>query len=291
MLPKNPILYTDIPLLRVKDSVAGFDVVYNYGMFDFRTPNFLLKFTKGDLQYYASVYPYTDFEYSYREENRSIYEQKLNLTSNEKKELFQKLNQSVFTEEKFYTYKFIDRNCTTKVIDVINSVLKNKPIQNTLHQSESYREVLYNYQINQYWLNFGINIIFGQRPDEQAMVLFLPLDLMKVLEITKHNDKPLAEKSTNLYIAPKTEYKFSFWNSCYPMIIVLSLIALVNRKGLNIFYFVVLGLIGLFFITVSLYSLHKEVLWNYNILLFNPMYLVLVYFMLKTILIGLRKLL
>ncbi|WP_445297851.1 hypothetical protein [Flavobacterium oreochromis] len=33
--------------------------------------------------------------------------------------------------------------------------------------------------------------------------------------------------------------------------------------------------------TVNLYSLHQEVLWNYNMLLFNPLYLVLTYFILK----------
>lgn len=275
--------------LRVKDSIAGFDVVYNYGMFDFRTPNFLLKFTKGDLQYYAAVYPYADFEYSYREENRSIYEQKLNLSITEKQELFQKLNQSVFTEEKFYTYKFIDRNCTTKVIDVINSVLKDKPVQNTLHKDESYRKVLYGYQKDQFWLNFGVNIIFGHRPDEQAAVLFLPMDLMEVLKTTKHNGKLLAQKPTDLFIAFGAEKEFSFWNSIYPLIIILSIIVLINKKSLNVFYFTILGLIGLFFITVNLYSLHREILWNYNILLFNPLYLVLAYFLIKNNTVRIKK--
>lgn len=275
--------------LRVQDPIAGFDVVYNYGMFDFRTPNFLLKFTKGDLQYYAAVYPYADFEYSYREENRSIYEQKLNLSIVEKQALFQKLNQSVFSEEKFYTYKFIDRNCTTKVIDVINSVLKDKPIQNHLHKDENYREVLYGYQKDQFWLNFGINIIFGHRPDEQAAVLFLPLDLMEVLKTSQHNGKPLSEKPTDLFIATPIETEFSFWNSIYPLIIFLSIIVLANKKGLNIFYFSVLGLIGLFFVAVNCYSLHREILWNYNMLLFNPIYLVLAYFLIKNNTIWVKK--
>jgi len=275
--------------LRVKDSIAGFDVVYNYGMFDFRTPNFLLKFTKGDLQYYAAVYPYADFEYSYRDENRSIYEQKLHLSLDEKQALFHKLNQSVFTKEKFYTYKFIDRNCTTKVIDVINSVLKDKPIQNTLHQNESYREVLYGYQQDQFWLNFGINIIFGHRPDEQAAVLFLPVDLMEVLKTTKHNGKFLSEKPTDLFIAFSPEKEFSFWNSVYPLIIVLSIMVLVNKKGLNIFFFSILGLVGLFFVAVNLYSLHREVLWNYNMLLFNPLYIVLVHFLIKNKIVWIKK--
>ena len=58
--------------LRIQDSKSNIDLVYNYGMFDFRTENFVAKFTKGNLQYYAAAYPYADFEYNYREENRSI---------------------------------------------------------------------------------------------------------------------------------------------------------------------------------------------------------------------------
>lgn len=261
--------------LRVKDSIAGFDVVYNYGMFDFSTPNFLLKFTKGDLQYYAAVYPFSDFDYSYRTENRSFYEQKLQLTFTEKKELFQKLNTSVFGSEKYYTYKFIDRNCTTKVIDIVNSVLKDRPIQNTLHQNESYRDILYGYQKEQFYLNFGINIIFGHRPDEQAAVLFLPMDLLEVLKTSKHNGKLLAEAPQKLFQATDVTKSFSFWNSGIPIILVLLLVLISNKKALHLVYFSLLGSVGLFFTAVNLYSLHREVLWNYNMLLFNPLFIIL----------------
>lgn len=275
--------------LRIKDSIAGFDVVYNYGMFDFTTPNFLLKFTKGDLQYYAAVYPYSQFEYSYQVENRSIYEQKLDLTQTEKQELFKRLNQSVFSEEKFYTYKFIDRNCTTKVIDILNDVLKDKPIQSNLHKNESYREVLYNYQKDLFYLNFGINVIFGHRPDEQAKVLFLPLDLMKVLETCKHNGKPLAQNPETLFTAEKSEQNFSFFNSLFPLSIILLVIVVLNKKWLTNIYLSVLSVIGLFLFAVSLYSEHREVLWNYNILLFNPLYIVFVYHNIKNNTASLRK--
>ncbi|AMO21197.1 lipoprotein N-acyltransferase Lnb domain-containing protein [Flavobacterium columnare] len=267
--------------LRIQDLMTGFDVVYNYGMFDFRTPNFILKFTKGDLQYYAAVYPYADFEYAYREENRSIYEQRLNLSSFEKNKLFKELNKSVFSESKYYTYKFIDRNCTTKVIDIVNSSLKDKPIINTLHKEETYREVLYNYQTKQYWLNLGINMIFGHRPDEQAEVLFLPLDFMKVLEATQHNGKTLAEKPHILYKATAKNEPFSLLNSCIPLIILLLIFVLFNKKELNTIFFILMGCIGLFFLIVNIYSFHREVVWNYNMLLFNPFYLILVYFILK----------
>lgn len=275
--------------LRVKDPEIGFDVVYNYGMFDFSTPNFLLKFTKGDLKYYAAVYPYHQFEYSYQVENRSIYEQKLNLTLEEKQELFKKLNHSVFSEEKFYTYKFIDRNCTTKVIDIVNEVLNDKPIQNTLHKNESYREVLYNYQKDLFYLNFGINAIFGHRPDEQAKVLFLPLDLMKVLETCKHNENPLAGKPETLFHAKIPEKNFSLFNSILPISLLLIIIIVTNQKWLTTIYLSILSLTGLFLLTVSIYSEHREVLWNYNILLFNPLYLVVIFYYLKNNSVALKK--
>jgi hypothetical protein len=42
--------------IRVSDAVLGVDVVYNYGAFDFSTPNFVMKFMK-DLQYFAVAHP------------------------------------------------------------------------------------------------------------------------------------------------------------------------------------------------------------------------------------------
>lgn len=276
--------------IRIKDEKNKFDYVWNYGMFDFRTENFILKFVKGDLQYYVAAYPFKNFEYTYQEENRSIYEQVLNISFDEKQKLFDKLNKSLFSEDKFYTYKFIDRNCTTKAIDIVNETLQNKPIKNNLHKEKSYRDVLFPYQEKQYWLNLGINIIFGHRPDEQAAVLFLPLDLMKVLDSAKYKGKPLAEKTETLFQASPSKIDFSFWNSCYALILFLLPFAILNRKATNILFFSILGLIGLFFCLVGLYSLHREVLWNYNVLLFNPLLLILIYFLIKNNLKAIRKL-
>ncbi len=275
--------------LRVRDSISNLDVVYNYGMFDFRTENFILKFVKGDLQYYAAAYPYADFEYSYQVENRSIYEQVLQLSLSEKQQLFEKLNTTLMSEDRLYTYKFIDRNCTTKVIDVVNSVLKDSPIKNTLHKNESYRDILYPYQEKHFLMNLGINIIFGHRPDEQAQILFLPLDLMTILENTSYNNKPLVAKTTTNFKANRTE-TFSFLDSIYSLIAILLLFVIVNKKATNVLYFTVLGLIGLLFSVIGLYSFHRELLWNYNVLLFNPLFLILVYFILKNNLKWIKKL-
>lgn len=54
-------------------------------------------------------------------------------------------------------------------------------------------------------------------------------------------------------------------------------------------YFSLLGLLGLFFSLVGFYSFHQEVLWNYNVLLFNPLFLMLTYFYWKENRIGILR--
>lgn len=268
--------------IRINDVSTDFDFIYNYGMFDFSTENFVLKFVKGDMKYFAAAYPYQDFEYSYRVENRSIYEQVLNLSLAEKQKLFEKLNISLAPESKFYTYKFIDRNCTTKLNDVLNVVLEKSPIvKKNFDEDKSYRDVLYPYAANAFYQKLGINIIFGTKVDQTATKIFLPFDLYENVKNTTYHNKPLVTASKTLFKASKNEIGFSFLDSIYSLILVLILILIFNSKIVNIVYFLVLGLLGIFFSLVGFYSFHQEISWNYNVLLFNPLYLILVFFMIK----------
>ena len=265
--------------IRIYDSKTNIDLVYNYGMFDFRTENFMFKFVKGDLQYYAAAYPYQDFEYNYHEENRSIYEQILNISIVEKQLLFEKLNTSLQSDDKFYTYKFIDRNCTTKVIDILNEVLDGKPIIKRNIDDKTYREVLFSYVSEQFYQKLGINIIFGQKVDHQATLLFLPLDLLENLKTTTYNNKPLVTETKTLFEAKKSIVGFSFLDSIYSLTAILLVFVIFNNR-MNVVYLMILGIIGVLFSAIGFYSFHKEVLWNYNILLLNPFFLLLVFFIL-----------
>ena len=59
--------------LRISDPVHQLDVVFNYGTFDFATPNFYGKFVKGDLDYYVSTSSFQQFLYEYKSDNRDVY--------------------------------------------------------------------------------------------------------------------------------------------------------------------------------------------------------------------------
>ena len=258
--------------IRIQDAVQQIDVVYNYGAFDFNTPNFIGKFVKGDLQYFVTNGSYIDFYYNYQAENREIIEQNLALSSTQINQLFQQLNTSVYSDDRFYTYKFIDRNCTTMVVDKINSTLGNEYIKSTT-TNQSYREILYPYMTD-FYMKLGIQLIFGAKVDEPATRLFLPYEFKKAISDTKVNGSDIEQSNKTILEARKTDLPFNWLNSIYSLIGAILLLVILGKKWLKISYFIFAGLLGVFFSLVGLYSLHEEILWNYNILLFNPLVLI-----------------
>ena len=258
--------------IRIQDVSQQIDVVYNYGAFDFDTPNFIGRFVKGDLQYFVTNGSYIDFYYNYQAENREIIEQDLALSPAQINQLFQQLNASVYSDDRFYTYKFIDRNCTTMVVDKINNTLGSEYIKSQ-NSNQSYREILYPY-MSDFYMKLGIQLIFGAKVDEPATRLFLPYEFKKAISNTKVNGTTIEQSNKTILEERKTDIPFNWLNSIYSLIGILFLLVILGKKWLKISYLIFAGLLGVFFSLVGLYSLHEEILWNYNILLFNPLLLV-----------------
>ena len=261
--------------LRVQDTIQNLDIVYNYGMFDFQTPNFYLKFVKGDLQYFVAAYAFPDFLMEYQMSEREVIEQTLRLTPEQVNSLFTVLNQSLYSDERYYTYKFIDRNCTTMVYEKINAVLGKPVLQKVDDTSISYRELLYPYFNDHFYFKLGITILFGAKTDEAATRMFLPVELMHSLNQTKINGKPLVVEEKKWVEGKSITADFSFWNSIFVVLLCLAALVLSRRVWIYNCYWFLTGSLGIFLVLIGLYSEHKEVLWNYNALLFNPIYIVL----------------
>ena len=262
--------------LRIFDPVHQLDVVFNYGTFDFSTPNFYAKFVKGDLDYYVSTSSFQHFLYEYKSDNRDVFEQQLNLNPAQKQQLFEALNKNLYTEERSYRYKFIDKNCTTMVMDKINDVLTSAKITKNKPFEPSYRAVINTFLESLYYEKLGINIIFGNRPDTEAQQLFLPKELMASLSQLQLDRKPLVTHTQTHFLQDKTLQKKVWWNTSYTLLLVLLLIISTKNRFVYLSYLTLAGVVGIFLIAVGLYSLHREVLWNYNAFLFNPLFLPLV---------------
>lgn len=263
--------------IRINDAYNKIDVVYNYGAFDFNTPNFVMKFIKGDLQYFAVVHSYADFINEYTREKRSVYEQELHIPSTLKQQLFDNLNSSLASGESHYTYKFIDKNCTSMVVDIINKTLDTVAIVKNADTDITYRTILYPYFDNHFYEKLGTSIIFGKKVDGLGTQIFLPYELQKSLKKVSFQNQPLAPENKTIIEFEKVA-SGSWWNNSYTYILLLGFIVLINKKSIDLFYLIMMGLLGLFFAFVGFYSLHKELGYNYNILLFNPTLLGLLYF-------------
>lgn len=263
--------------VRVSDPENFIDVVYNYGAFNFGTPNFVLKFIKGDLQYFAIAHSYTDFINDYIYEKRSVYQQELQIPNELKQKLFENLNASLQLDKRNYTYKFIDKNCTSMVVDVINKSLNTKAIAKSSDTDITYRTILYPYFDNHFYEKLGTSIIFGKKVDNLGKQIFLPFELQKSLKTASFQNHLLAKENKTI-IEFEKEVSNSWWNNFYSYLLILGFVIAINKKGIDMFYLSILSILGILFVFVGFYSLHKELEYNYNILLFNPTLLGLVYF-------------
>lgn len=261
--------------IRVKDTLNNIDVVYNYGAFDFRTPNFVAKFAKGDLQYFAVVHSYIDFIRDYTEEKRSVYEQELVIDKDFKQKIFDNLNANLLTENRYYTYKFIDKNCTSMVVDIINKSLSKEVITKKEDIDKTYRSILFPYFDGHFYEKLGTSIIFGTKVDQFGTKIFLPFELKKSLEKSVFRNRLLAGNSNTILNFEK-ETPTSWWNNIYSYIILLALIIFINKRFVDKIYLFILSVMGIFFVFMGFYSLHQELAMNYNILLFSPFLLILI---------------
>jgi hypothetical protein len=263
--------------IRVSDIDNNLDVVYNYGQFDFDTPNFVLQFTKGDLNYYIANNRYVDFISQYTYDKRDVYEQELNIPPVLKQELFDNLAQSLLSDERLYQYKFIDNNCTSKVVDVINKTLKANIIAKKIDTDQTYRAILFPYFDNHFYEKLGTSIIFGKKVDQMGTKIFLPFELQKSLKLIQYQNHPLCGENKAILVFEK-EIPTSWWNNCYTYLLLLGFVILINKKAVDFIYLLIVALLGLLFVFLGFYSSHQELGCNYNILLFSPILLILLYF-------------
>lgn len=156
--------------------------IYNYGTFSFHEPGFLANFVKGKMQYYLGVSRYDRelVRYIHRE-NRSIYEQRLDLTAEETAELKKFLKNNAKKENRHYDYEFIKDNCSSRIRDVLNNVLGDGiEFDSGITEQicdKSYRDYIRSYLGNHPWFDTGIQFTLGMVADRKVSpedAFFLP---------------------------------------------------------------------------------------------------------------------
>lgn len=276
-------LYTSFghSALRVQDAALGIDVVYNYGTFDFNTPNFYMKFCRGQLPYNLSRSKFENFLYSYELEKRWVTEQVLNLNLEEKNNLFSFLEHNYLPENRAYKYEFFFDNCSTRERDIIEKVLTDKVTFKTDHLKNNYtfRNLLHQNLTTNTWAAFGIDLALGSVIDKQATIrehMFLPIYLKKQLNNTTHNKKPLVIKERTILEFDERDKSSSIISSplfCLSLILLFVIgITYIDYKNnvrsrwLDFSLFFITGILGLVIVFLWFFTDHSATVVNFNIL-------------------------
>lgn len=262
--------------LRVVDTESGADKVYNFGMFDFSTPNFYTKFLKGDLDYYVGIQSFDDFMQEYLYEGRYVYEQVLALTDEQTERILSELEYRYRPENRAYRYKFIQRNCTTELRDIIVGAVDADTEFLEARNAKTWRGHLNASLPTKPWERIGINVILGSKVDGRINnfeSMFLPILLY--LGMPQIAEGLVAEDIT---LNTDTRHVPGWLNLHYPYIVFILLAAFLvfanSRVADSVFLFV-LGTLGLIILFLMVYGSHMEFKLNFNLLWCNPMLIAL----------------
>ena len=276
--------------IRITDPELGIDYVYNYGTFDFNTPNFYWKFMRGQLDYKLARTSFERFIEEYRFEGRAVWEQPLCFEYGQLQNLYILLETNLLPEYRYYKYDFFRDNCATRPRDVIYSAWAMDTLLQRQAPMRSYRRLVTdNLRDTLEWWRLGIDLLFGLPADHRCTAperMFLPMELMAEYAATGVSgiwtgpglvDEPqqlLADSREPLGRSFPPEAAFGM------LLAVLSLLTAVSRRSqgvgtalrvVNRVLFVVAGLIGLFLCFMWFGTDHYCTAWNLNILWASPL--------------------
>lgn len=261
--------------IRIVNQEKQIDKIYDFGTFDFSTPNFAYKFLKGKLRYHLSIRNTENFIRSYTAENRTLTEQELNLTEAEKMQLIDRLEFLYKPENRYYFYSFLEKDCSTDLRDLLSFIGVSFSDQ-TLKYSK--RDLLNSYLIEKPWTRLGINLILGMSLDEKSshfQSMFLPKYLQHEVGNTSFHNLELVKEERSLnsvVIESKTGFK-KFLSPLVVFSFLLIVFLFWTAKPMKLLFCLVTGVIGLMMVALWLFSEHPELKSNLNILWCNPLYL------------------
>ncbi len=288
---QGPELYDSFghTAVRVRDSKQGIDIVFNYGLFDFDTPNFYLKFAQGKLLYRLDISPFDKFIANYVAQQRSVQSQKLQQTPSQKQELFDFLYKNAQEGNNKYLYEFLYDNCATRPANAINGIYKEDIFSNYIPETEglTHRQLIQKNVPWNTWGSFGMDIAIGSvtdRPVTNKEYLFLPEYTMKALSVATINGKPLvAPVKTMFEPVIDNSYKENVITSPLVVFSLLSLFIFYltyrdNRKNAGITYvdktiLSITGIVGILLALLWFATDHSPTKWNYNVLWAFPFHI------------------
>ena len=278
--------------IRIKD--ADSDWVFNYGTFDFDTPNFYGKYIKGELMYQLAAQSFETFWRTYNRMEVAVYEQELILDSLQKRQLVNAILENYKPENRTYLYDFLYDNCATRVRDLFEREIKTPATNMRWAIAQSANKSFWNLLDEKLriapWCEWGIHTLLGEDGNEIATgreEMFLPENLMKAVSHATLNGKPIAKEPQKIIDYPtRTEVKtpwyvnppFAFW--ALALVVIGGTFRRRNVRAIFVPMLFLTGVLGVLLFYLSVFSIHPMTTPNWNLLWACPLNLFFIPFLL-----------
>jgi hypothetical protein len=274
----------------LREPASGIDHTFNFGFFDFDQENFFLNFLRGRMTYFSVAQPaQREFEF-YRQQNRSIRLQKLDLDPSQYNRLRDYLLQEIKPENRNYAYDYYSNNCSTRIRDAIDLAINGVLLSHTENVTANlnFREQTRRLTEMQYWYYLGLEIALGEPVDRSVSrwdEMFIPMVLAnEVAQLPGRQGiagQSLVLQDIKLYSssqpAPATTLS-STWYRYLLLGLLVTGIAWLSGKfipaawlaGLCNAWLLIIATNGLVLAFLWWFTDHSVASNNANLLLFNP---------------------
>jgi hypothetical protein len=275
--------------------------LYNYGMFDFAQKDFFLNFARGRMLYRIDADDPADEYPLYRSEGRWIVRQDLNLTPEQRVKLFDYLERNIRPENAQYRYDYFTANCATRVRDALDDALDGQihaqliaPSRGFTYRMDTLR-LMHPEPVLMVLMDAGLGPFADKRLSYWAES-FVPMEFMRYVREVKVRDDagnlvPLVARETIIdagRLPEPPDYPSNWiWQALgIGIAIGLGLLALARSRARTwaratfaasaSLIALTCGIAGLVLIGLWTLTDHVSAWHNENILLLNPLCLLLV---------------
>lgn len=286
----------------IHDNLTSRDSVFNWGVFDRTQPHFIPHFLEGLMLYQMGGETLDEVLYQYRYFNRSVTSQELDLTAPQKDSLLHIIQVNAQPENVTYRYDYFVDNCATRPRDILDRVLGGAiKAKSQVPSGTTYRWHTLRLMQGNKPLVLGVDIGLGEPADKPITVwqtMFLPRELHDFVAKLSVPDSagamhPLVRRETMLYTAqgrapePSQPPPLGTWLTIIGVVVaivfvLLGIAAARGSHGGQIAAAIVFGIwslaagnLGTLLTLLWTITDHKFAYRNENLLLFNPLWLVL----------------
>ncbi|MBU0929317.1 MAG: DUF4105 domain-containing protein [Spirochaetes bacterium] len=279
--------------LRVVDAASDRDLFYNYGLsardFDL---GFALGMFAGRMEFMVGAGRTADVLGFYSGvENRTIFEQVLDLDEAQGSSLVETLRRDIRPENRIYNYRYFSDNCTTRVAAMLQALAnedgggggggvdgKPETPSGTAVPRMTVRASIKGVLGERDWLVFVVDMLMGPNVDRKPTAgdaIFLPEQLMDWAEAATVEGRSLVRATRTVYEAEPSSAAFSVPPAIAAAILLgLSVVvALLRRRRLAAaFDSLLFGFALIVGLGVALFWLlagYEEAAWNVNLLWAN----------------------